>query len=373
MRRPLVKDCRPGLSSPTFAHAIRSGRSPSLTSVLRRSPAAARQPADVHAYLPPDLPSEVDAALDALAPSALVFVKLDVWPELASRAASRGIPVLLVAATVSPVSGRTGWPARAFTRPGYESIVSAGAIAEADAKRLGVLGVAPDRITITGDPRFDSVHHMVEAAATETPVIQRNDSPTLIAGSTWPGDEGVLLEAYAIVRRSRPEARLVLAPHEPTESHLAAVEDLSRRQGIPAPARLARATGLESCILVDRVGVLARLYGSGEVAYVGGGFGRAGLHSVLEPAAWGVPVVFGPNWRSSREAGLLIDAGAAIALPSSGAAERLAAVWLEWLTQEKSRRVAGAAALQVVRSGLGGAAANATLVETAISKLPIAE
>src|SRR6476661_1912886 len=81
-----------------------------------------------------------------------------------------------------------------------------------------------------------------------------------------------------------------------------------------APARLSAATGAVPLLVVDRVGALATLYGAGTMAYVGGGFGRAGLHSVLEPAAWGVPVAFGPRWRDSRDAALLLEAGAATAL-----------------------------------------------------------
>ena len=176
---------------------------------------AATQPAEVNAYLPADLPAHVEAALDALAPSALGFVKLDVWPELATRAAARGIPVLLLAGTVSPVSRRTGWPARALTRPAYESITRAGAIAEDDARRLVQLGVNRDRITITGDPRFDSVASMVASAAEEEPLLRRTMHRTLVAGSTWGGDDEVLLDAYAIVRSQHPDARLVIAPHEP--------------------------------------------------------------------------------------------------------------------------------------------------------------
>ena len=100
-----------------------------------------------------------------------------------------------------------------------------------------------------------------------------------------------------------------------------------------------------------------------DIAYVGGGFGRAGLHSVLEPAAWGLPVIFGPNWQSSREAGLLLEAGGGISLDS---ADRLAEVWARWLEDDSARHDAGQAALRVVRSGLGGADLNAKLVEAAI-------
>ena len=323
---------------------------------------AAKQPADVYGYLPADLPTDVDAALDALAPSALVFVKLDVWPELATRAAARGIPVLLVAATVSPVSGRTAWPARVFTRPAYAAITHAGAIAEEDARRLAHLGVPGERITITGDPRFDSVAGMVASAASEASALKRMPAGTLIAGSTWGADEAVLLEAYASVRTRHPNARLVIAPHEPTGPHLDAVDRVAAERGLPAPVRLAAARGEEDFVLVDRVGVLARLYGVGDIAYVGGGFGRAGLHSVLEPAAWGVPVMFGPNWQSSREAGLLLNAGGGVSLAS---AEKLAEWWIKWIETSEARRTAGNAALEVVKAGLGGAEANANVVERA--------
>ena len=324
---------------------------------------AAKQPADVHSYLPADLPSDVDAALEELAPSALVFVKLDVWPELATRAAARGIPVLLVAATVSPVSGRTGWPARTLTRPAYEAITRAGAIAEDDAARLASLGVPRERITITGDPRFDSVSAMVASAAGAPTMITRTAHMTLVAGSTWGADESVLLEAFAMVRKRHSDARLVLVPHEPTATHLDGVDQRAPNHALPKPARLSAARGDEAFVLVDRVGVLARLYGIGDIAYVGGGFGRAGLHSVLEPAAWGLPVIFGPNWQSSREAGLLLQAGGGVSLNSAAS---LAELWIRWLASESARRAAGQAALQVVRAGLGGAELNARLVEAAI-------
>jgi 3-deoxy-D-manno-octulosonic-acid transferase len=101
------------------------------------------------------------------------------------------------------------------------------------------------------------------------------------------------------------------------------------------------------------------------MAYVGGGFGKAGLHSVLEPAAWGLPVVFGPWWSNSREAGLLLDAGAAVSLPprSYGAGRVLAETWSRWLEDDEARLLAGRKALEVVQAGAGASDRNARLVE----------
>ena len=119
--------------------------------------------ADIADCLPIDTPEAVAAALDALRPSLLVFAKLDVWPELATRAARAGVPVALVAATVRPGSGRLRPVARALLAPGYRALAIAGAISADDADRLARLGVAAARIRVTGDPRSDSVLARVAA------------------------------------------------------------------------------------------------------------------------------------------------------------------------------------------------------------------
>ena len=327
---------------------------------------AAGLPVDVADYLPYDVPSAAEALLDALSPNALIFAKLDLWPELATRAAARGIRVGLIAGTVSPVSSRLGWPARVLQRPGYAALTAAGAIADGDAARLVTLGVAADRIEVLGDPRFDSVLARVARVSPDEPLLASgHGAPTLVAGSTWPLDEAVLLEAFAAVRQRHPDARLILAPHEPTASHLRGVETLAARLGLPTPVRLSAASGPVPLLLVDRVGVLATLYGAGTMAFVGGAFSRTGLHSVLEPAAWGLPVTFGPWWQDSREAGLLIDAEAAVSLPprSQGAATALGRLWMSWLEDDAKRAAAGRRALNVVTSGQGAADRQAELVE----------
>jgi len=327
-------------------------------------PLAARQRADITGYLPWDTRSEVRRMLDALHPSAIVFAKLDLWPELACQAAARGVPVGMIAATVSPVSGRLRWPARALLRPGYAALRAAGAIAPADAERLAALGTPPGRIAVLGDPRFDSVLGVIAATAPDDSALRfRRGAPLLVAGSTWPADEAVVLEAYHQVRRAHPDARLMLAPHEPSAGHLNGVRATARRLGLPEPIELDRATDDAEFILVDRVGILARLYGSGGLGYVGGGFGTAGLHSVLEPAGWGLPVSFGPRWQMSREAGVLLEAGAAVALDRSDPPRQLAEWWGALLDDAGKRQRAGDAARGVLEAGRGAAARQAELVE----------
>ena len=322
---------------------------------------ARRQPVDYAGYLPYDTRSNVGPLLEMLAPTALVFTKLDLWPELATGAEARGVKLGMIAGTVSPRSGRGHPVARWLTRPGYQALDRIGAIAEPDANRLINLGAHAAGITIAGDPRFDSALARAQGIRLDDPLRRlTTGAPTLVAGSTWPADERLLLEAYRLVRSQVPGARLILVPHETTsvESLTAAV-----RAADWPHARLSNlGDPIPAVVIVDRVGLLATIYAGARTAYVGGGFGSAGLHSVLEPAAVGVPVIVGPRWQSSREAGLLIAAGGARAVAPAEPAARLAEAWAEWLDAEASA-ASGARALEVVTRGLGAADRNAALVE----------
>jgi 3-deoxy-D-manno-octulosonic-acid transferase len=325
---------------------------------------------DVADYLPYDTPAATRRLMTALRPSALIFTKLDLWPELATAAHRHGVPVGIVAGTVRPHSSRLSWPARSLLRSGYRVVSKAAAVSEADARRLARLGVNPDVIQVLGDPRFDSVRDKVLAASSDEPLRKFGlGAPTMIAGSTWPGDEAVLLEAFARLHIHRPAARLILVPHEPTPVHLDNITRTAARFGCPEPVRLSAATGPVPLLLVDSVGVLARLYSVGSMAYVGGGFHGAGLHSVLEPAACEIPVVFGPRWEESRDASLLLEAGGGEALAELGsyeAAESLQALWDDWIGNEVRRAAQGRKALAVVTRGVGAADGCTDLIESLV-------
>lgn len=322
--------------------------------------------ADWKGYLPYDRTGDVARALDAVRPTLLVFAKLDLWPELTHAATRRGTRVAMVAATVLPDSRRLRWPSRAITRSAYAALRAVGAISTDDARRLITLGCEPARVLVTGDPRVDSALQVVDGIGT-TDSLRRLTDPamTMVAGSTWPDDEAVLLESFASLHRDFPAARLILVPHDPTGPRLAAIEADVVARGLPPAKRFSALEpgATDPVILVDRVGLLARLYGAGAMAYVGGGWGHRGIHSVLEPAAWARPVVIGPEDRGSPDAALLARAGALIRLSAHGdVAGSLTRQWRAWLEHPVACLGAGSAARLALETERGAAERSAELL-----------
>jgi len=382
-RRPLVWFHAPsvgeGLQAKPVIEAVRSRRPGWQLAYTFFSPSAERLarslPVDLADYLPFDRRRDVHAALAALQPTALVFSKLDLWPELALGAASRGVRLGLISATVAPASSRLRWPVRGWATPAYAALHRIGAISAEDADRLVDLGARREAIVVTGDTRYDSVAERAERFdRTREPFARLAATPpgsfTIVAGSTWPQDEAVVLAAFAALRSQVPSARLLLAPHEPNPDHLAHVARAAARAGLPRPVRLSQIEHVEPAaplVIVDRVGVLADLYGLGDVAFVGGGYHHSGLHSVLEPAVFGVPVAFGPGWQMSRDAGLLLDRGGAVALPADGHAALLGE-WLVWHHDPAVRTRAGQAGRSVVQEGRGAAERTTALVQDLVEQ-----
>jgi 3-deoxy-D-manno-octulosonic-acid transferase len=316
---------------------------------------------DFRDYLPFDTRGDARAILAALRPTALVFSKLDVWPRLVVAASDGGVRLGLVSATLAAGSSRRSSLAATLLRDAYTRLEAVGAIDEADADRLVGLGVRPAAITVTGDTRYDQVWERA-ARVDRSGLLLRtlvSERPTLVAGSTWPADEGPLLAAWHNVRSALPDARLIIAPHEPTDAHLSPIESWARREGLHLARLSARDTADADVVLVDRTGVLGDLYALGDAAFVGGGFHPAGLHSVLEPAAFGVPVLFGPRYTASRDARLLLAGGGGVSASDSQAIARQLVVWLG---DDADRSEAGSRARALVRAGLGAARRSFDLV-----------
>ena len=355
-----------GLQARPVLDIVRHERSDVQLAYTHFSPSAATfarsLDVDFRDYLPFDTAGDARAALDALRPTALVFSKLDVWPILVEHAANRGVALGMISATLATGSSRRSRFAGALLRAAYARIDAVGAIDVADADRLVELGVRPGAVRVTGDTRYDQVWQRAARVDRSSQLLRHvaSDRPTLVAGSTWPADEGPLLSAWNELRRAKSDVRLMLAPHEPSATSLARLEQWARSSGLSS-RRLGDPDAADAnVILVDRTGVLGDLYAIGDCAYVGGGFHAAGLHSVLEPAAFGLPVLFGPRYQNSRDAALLLQSGGGA---TAAAAAEITAVLRRWLIGTEARVEAGARARAMVRAGLGAARRSYELVE----------
>ncbi len=310
--------------------------------------------ADAVLPLPPDTPRAMGELLDAFAPDAVLPVKWDLWPNLLTDARRRGVPVVLLGGVLGAESRRAVWLARRVAKMLHGALAGVGAASEEDARRFLALGADPVRVT--GDTRFDRValrreeRRPLPLVATDT-----EREHCLVAGSSWPQEEDMLLAAFARLRDQWPELRLLVVPHEPRESALQHLEREARAAGLPLWRLSQRAElGAGGICVVDRLGILPELYSLGGLAMVGGGFGE-GVHSVLEPASHGLPVMMGPRIGRADEARRLAAAGAGFIVTSG---EELHARWHSLLADPAARAEAGRRARGFVASGLGATDRN---------------
>lgn len=340
---------------------------PNLQTVVTRFSASAERLAgrfevDHIGYVPYDRHADVERALQSIRPDLLVFTKVDVWPELATGAIRHGARTALIAGTVDPESRRLRWPSRTFTRPGYRALERIGAISELDGEGLVQLGADPARIEVTGDPRVDSVLGRI---AHHPP--RRGDPLLMVAGSTWRRDEAHLLAAFRTVRARHPGARLWIVPHEPTTEAIASIAARAASLDLP-PVHVGRS--LEPVSTITEVGVLAELYADGGIGYVGGGFGERGVHSVLEPAAVGIPILIGPHDRGVRDARVLAEAGGLVRISRSAPEQGLTEQWLDWLDHPEEAHRRGEAAREALAADRGAADRSATLLGELLARSP---
>lgn len=142
--------------------------------------------------------------------------------------------------------------------------------------------------------------------------ISEREEFILACGSTWPKDEDIIIPYF----NNRSETRVIIVPHELSESHLKYIESQLLRPSIRYSLATSRIIQNYDCLIIDTIGILSFLYRYADIAYVGGGFG-VGIHNVLEPAVYGIPVIFGPNFKKFKEAEDLIQQGGAYSLKNT--------------------------------------------------------
>jgi len=243
--------------------------------------------ADLMAYYPWDAPWVVDRAIGKVCPAAFVTVETEIWPNFIFNLEERGIPAFIVNGRFSERSFLKAMKSRDFWREVLSSFRLIMVRGDDDASRLAELGVDPSRVVTSGDCKVDALLLRREASCREK--LPRG--PVLLAGSTHPGEEREVLEAFRQVRQKFPGAVVIIAPRHPERA--SEVASLAREYGN---------TGIytdrgedRDIMIVDRVGVLFDLYGLADTAFVGGSLVPRGGQNILEPAVWGVPFAHGPH------------------------------------------------------------------------------
>ncbi len=261
-------------------------------------------------YLPFDTPSGVRRFVSDLAPSRVFIIKYEYWYNMLRQLNRAGSKVYIVSAIFRQKSAffSSYAPVRTFYRSMLSFFTLIFVQNDYSAELLAQMGYG-DRVKVVGDTRFDRVQQLCEQAQVNTLVgeFASAGQPLIVCGSTWGGDEQLLLE----VMHSRPQWRFVVAPHEINHTHIQRFIEASSRSAALYSEGVVSADN--TLLVVDTIGVLRSLYRYATVSYIGGGFG-AGIHNTLEAATWGSPVVFGPKYEKFREARELIACGGAFSI-----------------------------------------------------------
>jgi 3-deoxy-D-manno-octulosonic-acid transferase len=322
--------------------------------------ATGAQLADVTLPFPVDVPGPVRRLMGAAAPRLVILVETELWPELLNACGARGIPVALVNARVSDKSFRGYRALRGLLRPLLRPVTLVLAQTDQDAARLCEIGVASDRIRVTGNVKFDAAPPGAPPRVLEELRGVAAGRPVLIAGSTMIGeDEEVLDAVQRIPAQRRP--LLMLAPRHPERA--SDVVQLVAARGLPVVRRTLLSEAPAGCavVVLDTVGELAALYQVADVAFIGGSLVATGGHNPIEPARFGVPVLTGPHVRNfSSVYHHFISAGAARVVHSAG---DLAAALNSWLANREELRAAGEAGQQLLARHAGATARTVDALE----------
>jgi 3-deoxy-D-manno-octulosonic-acid transferase len=309
---------------------------------------------DSFSYLPLDDYFSVRRFFRILKPVAFIFVKHDVWPNIVWAAARYNVPCLWVNANLHQETKRLNFYARGLNRSFLDHLSVIMTVDESHALRLAQLA-DPARIEVAGDSRYDRT--LARAGQIDTgdkkaiPPGWFAGKKALVGGSTWGPDQRILAPAYAHLKKRFPDLFLVLVPHEPHDEFLADTELYLRGFELQS-VRLSQLNGelpVTDALIVDRLGILAAIYRNAWVAYIGGAFGE-GVHSVLEPAVFGLPLFFGPRYYMSHEAQALVERGAAHSISTTADFENKL---LTFLLDKEAHKKASTESRQLVQRGSG--------------------
>ncbi len=301
--------------------------------------------ADAVVYLPLDTSGNAKNFLDAVHPTLAIFIKYEFWPNYLKELQERNIHTLLISGGFRNdqmfFKSYGGWMRKSLGSFNYFFVQN-----EKSKSLLNSIGF--DNVMVSGDTRFDRVAKQIGQDNKVDFIEEFVDGKTcIVAGSSWPEDEELLQE---FVNSSSKDVKFIFAPHKIKQDHISRFKDSLNKKVLLFSEMEGKKLADYQVFIVDTIGYLSRIYSYADVAYVGGAAGSTGLHNILEPATFGIPIVIGKNFGNFPEAQDLLKLAG---LYSVSTKEELNAIMNKFLTDEDFRKKTGYIAGHFIQSNRG--------------------
>lgn len=258
--------------------------------------------ADVTVYLPLDTISNAKQFIDLVHPEMAFFIKYEYWPNYLNELKKQQIKTYLISGILRENQAFFKWYG-GFYRNALKTFDYFFVQNESSKKLLQSIGF--NNVKVSGDTRFDRVVSILERDNSLDFIEQFKDNKTtIVIGSSWPKDESLLAN---YINQSSDDVKFIIAPHNIKSEQIQELKNAIFKKTILFSEKDNVNLSNSNVFIIDTIGILTKIYSYADIAYVGGGFGNPGVHNILEPATFGVPVVIGPNYSHFAEATALVN------------------------------------------------------------------
>ncbi len=260
--------------------------------------------ADATVYLPLDTKSNAKKFIKAINPELVFFIKYEYWPNYLNELKKLQIKTYLISGIFREKQAFFKWYG-GFYRNALKTFDYF--FVQNDSSKKLIQSIGFNNVKVSGDTRFDRVVSILERDNSLDFIEQfQNNKTTIVIGSSWPKDENLLVN---YINNASDDIKFIIAPHNIKSEQIQELKNSITKKTIlfsDVQTRLIASLPENNVFIIDTIGILTKIYSYADIAYVGGGFGNPGVHNILEPATFGVPIVIGPNYSHFAEATALV-------------------------------------------------------------------
>ena len=265
--------------------------------------------ADVTIYLPLDTKSNAKRFIQAIHPEMVFFIKYEYWPNYLNELKIQNIKTYLISGIFREGQAFFKWYG-SFYRNALESFDYF--FVQNDSSKQLIQSIGFNNVKVSGDTRFDRVVSILELDNSLDFIEQfKNHQTTIVIGSSWPKDENLLIN---YINNSSEDVKFIIAPHNIKSDQITNLKSQITKSTVLFSEKNKIDLSSFNVFIIDTIGILTKIYSYADIAYVGGGFGNPGVHNILEPATFGLPIVIGPNYSHFAEATALVNLDGCISI-----------------------------------------------------------